>query len=151
MTLTELVPMLQLAVGPVILVSGIGLLLLAMTNRFGHVVDRSRDLSVAIRGGGPDAGALRAQLDILARRAELIRRAIFLATLSLLLAAVLVIALFIASLLGLEAGVLVAVLFIACMLALIVSLVSFLRDINLSLDAFTLERDAARSPGAPRH
>lgn len=31
-TLTQLIPVLQLAIGPVILISGVGLLLLSMTN-----------------------------------------------------------------------------------------------------------------------
>lgn len=39
-SLTELVPILQLAVGPVILISGVGLLLLTLTNRFGRMLDR---------------------------------------------------------------------------------------------------------------
>jgi hypothetical protein len=34
-TLAELIPILQIAIGPVILISGVGLLLLSMTNRLG--------------------------------------------------------------------------------------------------------------------
>ena len=45
---TELIPILQSAVGPVILISGVGLLLLSMTNRFGRVVDRARILAGSI-------------------------------------------------------------------------------------------------------
>ncbi|MEO6486667.1 MAG: DUF2721 domain-containing protein, partial [Thermoanaerobaculia bacterium] len=48
-------PTLQLSIGPVILISGVGLILLSMTNGFGRVIDRSRllaqDLHVA---SGPD-------------------------------------------------------------------------------------------------
>ena len=36
-SLDELVPILQLAIGPVILISGVGMLLLTFTNRFGRV------------------------------------------------------------------------------------------------------------------
>jgi len=35
-TLTQLIPVLQVAIGPVILISGVGLLLLSMTNRYGR-------------------------------------------------------------------------------------------------------------------
>ena len=42
MPLTALIPILQVAIGPVILVSGVGLLLLSMTNRLGRIVDRRR-------------------------------------------------------------------------------------------------------------
>ena len=43
-TLHEIVPVLQVATGPVILISGIGLLLLTMTNRLGRTIDRARIL-----------------------------------------------------------------------------------------------------------
>ena len=39
---SELIPVLQTAIGPVILISGVGLLLLTMTNRLGRVIDRAR-------------------------------------------------------------------------------------------------------------
>lgn len=42
MSLADLIPTLQPAIGPVNLVSGVGLLLLSMTNRPGRVIDRSR-------------------------------------------------------------------------------------------------------------
>ena len=37
----HLIPILQLAIAPVILISGVGLLLLTLTNRFGCVLDRA--------------------------------------------------------------------------------------------------------------
>ena len=40
----ELVPILQTSIGPMILISGLGLLLLTMTNRLGRIIDRSRSL-----------------------------------------------------------------------------------------------------------
>src|SRR5665647_2321311 len=40
----ELIPVLQVAIGPVILISGVGLLLLTLTNRYGRTIDRSRQL-----------------------------------------------------------------------------------------------------------
>jgi len=45
-TVTELIPVLQVAIGPVVLISGIGLLILSMTNRFGRVIDRGVALRV---------------------------------------------------------------------------------------------------------
>jgi hypothetical protein len=47
--LTDLIPTHQLAVGPVILISGVGLILLSMTNRFGRIIDRSRILTEDLR------------------------------------------------------------------------------------------------------
>ncbi len=143
MHLSDLVPMLQVAVGPVILISGVGLLLLSMTNRLGRVIDRSRLLSEARRKTPPpERGRLVAQLRILAYRAWLLRLSITLAGLSVLLAAVLVIALFVAVFFQLEVTLVMVALFIACLVCLIASLVFFIWDINLSLAALRLELES---------
>ncbi len=137
---SELIPVLQVAVGPVILISGVGLLLLSLTNRFGRAVDRSRQLTREIRESGEAARlGLAGQVDILFRRAELIQRAIILATASMLFAAVLIITLFFTALFQWELAVPVSLLFICCLVALIGSLVMFICDIRLSLKALKLE------------
>jgi len=140
-TLQQLFPVLQLAVGPVILISGIGLLLLSMTNRFGRTVDRARVLSADLRATTTDDDRLRCQrqIDILAHRATLLRRAITLASISILFAAVLIATVFIAALLRMEVAWAVALLFIACMGCLIASLVAFIQDVTQSLIALRLE------------
>jgi Protein of unknown function (DUF2721) len=135
----DLIPSLQVAIGPVILASGVGLLLLSMTNRFGRAIDRSRELAMELRAGTGDRGRVVQQIEILIRRARAARRAITLAISSVLLAAVLIITLFVAAVFALEVGVLVAALFVGCMAALIGSLIALLRDIDLSLAALTLE------------
>jgi hypothetical protein len=43
-SVSDLIPILQVSIGPVILISGVGLLLLTLTNRLGRIVDRSRIL-----------------------------------------------------------------------------------------------------------
>jgi hypothetical protein len=139
LNLHDLIPILQVAIGPVILVSGVGLLLLSMTNRFGRVIDRSRELATELRSGVGDRNRLVQQIEILIRRARVIRYAITLAISSVLLAAVLIITLFVAAVLALEVGELVATLFVLCMAALIGSLIALLRDVNLSLGALMLE------------
>jgi hypothetical protein len=138
--LHDLVPSLQIAIGPVILVSGVGLLLLSMTNRLGRIIDRSRELAGELRSGdAAERDRVISQVDILTTRARLVRQAIWLAVVSLLSAAILVITLFVAAVFGLEVGVLVVALFVGCMSALIGALLAFLRDVNLSLAALKLE------------
>ncbi len=140
MSLSDLVSTLQLAIGPVILISGVGLLLLSMTNRYGRVIDRSRLLRQDLRETTEAAGRhVHDQLWILWRRARIIRAAIALASLSVLLAALLIITLFVGALFGWAVTVLLAALFVLCMAALIGSLVFFIVDINLSLKALKLE------------
>jgi hypothetical protein len=136
----ELLPILQIAIGPVILISGVGLLLLSMTNRLGRAIDRSRILAIDIRNANEgDRERFLAQLHIILARARLIRLAILFATLSVLLAAFLIIILFVTALFRLEDAWLISALFMSCMVSLIVSLAIFLQDINLSLSALKRE------------
>ncbi len=140
-TLTQLIPVLQVAIGPVILISGVGLLLLSMTNRYGRTIDRSRELARARRQARDERALIEQQIAILWRRARILRRAIFFGTLSVLLAAILIIALFAAALLHVEMGWLIGLIFVACMGALIASLIDFIRDVNMSLVAVKLDVD----------
>ena len=139
-SLHELIPVLQVAIGPVILISGVGLLLLTMTNRLGRAIDRARSLARDLRGAREyDREQVLAQVAIIYRRARLIRLTIALAALSVLLAALLVIVLFLSALMKWDQGLAIILIFIACMGSLIASLVTFLQDIQLSLVALKLE------------
>lgn len=141
----NLIPTLQVAIGPVILISGVGLLLLSMTNRLGRAIDRARQLKEVHRAGSEaDRERVAGQLDIIWRRAHLIRAAIVWGTSGALLAAMLIIFLFIGTLLGWPIGFFIAVLFGGCMATIIVSLIYFIRDINLSLHALRLELGSAK-------
>ncbi len=138
--ISELIPMLQVAIGPVILISGVGLLLLSLTNRFGRAVDRSRQLIREMReSDGEERQRLAGQIEILFRRARLIQRAIILAVTSVFFAAVLIITLFFAALLKWELVMLITLLFVGCLGCLIASLIAFIADIHLSLRALKLE------------
>lgn len=140
LTLPQLIPVIQTAVGPVILISGVGLLLLSMTNRLGRIIDRARLLAREVpEAGEEDQKYLVEQLHVLYRRARIVRLTIALATASVLLAGLLVISLFLSALLQLNAALLVIVCFILCMTALIASLVVFLVELQLSLRALRLE------------
>ena len=142
MTLDQIVPLLQLSIGPVIVISGVGLVLLSMTNRYSQVTSRSRSLLDALRNESPGKNhRVREQLRILIRRARMLRLAIAFAATSLLLAAFLVIALFLVTLMHLDAALLIAAVFIACMCCLISGLIVFLIDVNMSVSALMLETD----------
>lgn len=139
-SMAELVPILQTAIGPALLISGVGLLLLTMINRLNHVVDRARSLVAQMSDCPAEARERKsAQLAILWQRAILIRRAIICASASALSAALLVIALFLSALFQVEDAWLIGILFINAMGALIVSLLLFMRDIERSLAALEFE------------
>lgn len=137
--LDQLVPILQLAIGPVILISGVGLLLLTLTNRFGRLLDRARLLSHERAAAPADASGVTAQIDILHRRATILRWSITLGAITVLLVAVLILALFVAALFRLEAGWLIVGLFCTSQMSLIGSMLAFIRDMNLALAAVRLE------------
>jgi hypothetical protein len=144
-SVAQLVPALVTAIGPAILVSAVGMLLLTLTNRLGRVIDRSRALAALVSHDAPHAPrTARAQLDVLWKRARLIRLSIALASTSALIAALLVAVLFVTALFRLEIAWLVALLFVACLGTLVSALAVFLRDINLNLVALEMETAEAR-------
>jgi hypothetical protein len=141
--MTDIIPVLQTAIGPMILISGVGLLLLTMTNRMARTVDRARALGAREREGVERA---QGQLGILWKRARILRASILLASMSALCGALLIIVLFFAALVRAPLGWLICALFMAGMLALIFSLALFIKDVNMSLEALKVE--LAKSPRA---
>jgi len=146
-------PVIQMAITPVILLSGVGAFLLTLTNRMGRVVDRTRALAGQLRecppaGSEPRTATERAhleeQLGILWRRAKLVRLAVTFAGLSMLLSCVLVMVIFIDAIRR-DFGVELVVIFVGSVLFLITALAAFLRDIWMSLWALRLEVDKAQS------
>jgi ABC-type microcin C transport system permease subunit YejB len=144
-TISELVPVLQTAIGPVILISGLGLLLLTMTNRLSRIIDRSRELlDESEKLFGVDRSRIDREIEVLWRRARYVRSAILLAAASSLGAATLIILIFLTTLLQIDVPLLVATVFIISMISLISSLVFFLFDINLTLSALRIELEGRK-------
>lgn len=147
MPLRDLIPVLQVANGPVILISGVGLLLLSMTNRYARIIDRTRQLRLELPSvDGAHRASDLAQLRVLLEQARLLRSALTLAATSVLLASLLVITVFLGALLSLSSAGVVVSLFVSCLVSLILSLTFFLRDINLSLRALRLEVGSLEDP-----
>ena len=144
LSVAQLIPVLQTAIGPTILISGVGLLLLTMTNRLARTIDRTRATAREIVDASEDdRNKGRKQLRVLWGRARLIRLSIALASTSALFAALLIIVLFLTALFQLDIAWLICALFIACLVSLIGSLFVFIHDINQSLAALKLELPAA--------
>jgi hypothetical protein len=138
-TLTELTQVLQASISPVALVSGVGLLILSMTNRFGRVSDRLRELAAQGRRQSTEHPHVPEQIAILVQRARLLRAAISCAVGCVLLSAVEVLLIFFIALVDLEAQLVVVLLFAASLVFLIASLICFLLDLRLSLQALNAE------------
>ncbi len=136
--------MIQLAITPVILITGLGSLLLTMTNRMGRIVDRTRILAGQARAAtAAEQVHIETQLRIMFQRAKIIRLAVTLAASSMFFSGLLVVMIFLAALL--EASLAGAILgvFVVGILLLLGSLAAFLRDIFLSLTALGLEVERA--------
>ena len=119
----------QLAVAPVFLLSGVGVMLSLFTSRLARIVDRAR-LMERSAGEYPDQDDLERQLAVLARRARYINNSIALSTISGLLVTGTVVLLFTNALLDLNLDTVIAVVFAAAMLALAAALLQFLHEVR---------------------
>jgi hypothetical protein len=142
---SEFLPVIELAVTPVILLTGVGALMLTLTNRLGRVVDRTRALAGQMRQAAADEWPhLEGQLTILWRRAKLVRLAVTFAGLSMFFSCALVMTIFIDALINRPFGTELVVIFLASVVSLISAIVAFLRDVWVSLQALALEVTKAR-------
>jgi hypothetical protein len=123
----------QLAVAPVFLLTGVGAILAVLINRLARVVDRFRALEHGLPGSeSNEVAPTQTEMLILTRRARLIHWAISLCTICALFVCVVIATLFIGSMIGVDLSGTIALLFVAAMLALIAGLLSFLREISLA-------------------
>ena len=140
-SIQDIIPILQLSIAPVILISGIGLLLLSLTNRLGRVIDRIRLLVKEKKDCADEqiVALLNHQIFIMYHRAKIIRFSIAMAGLSVLFAGLLIFFLFVLSLTGINLVSLIILIFSLCMVSLIISTVAFLVDVELNLRALKVE------------
>lgn len=123
----------QLAVAPVFLLTGVGAILSVLINRLARVVDRFRVLErelTHIRDAVLDS--VQNEMDLLNRRARMIHWAIGLCTICALLVCLVIAALFMSSVIGADLSMAISVCFILAMLALVLGLLTFLREITLA-------------------
>jgi hypothetical protein len=131
----------QLAIAPVFLLTGVGTNLLVLTNRLARIIDRSR--VVEDRLDAPADSRQQeylAEIEVLYRRAHLINGAITLSTSCALLICVVIAALFLGDALRLALATFIAMLFVLAMLALIGSFVYLLREIFVATGTLTMRR-----------
>lgn len=127
-SLASIAHVIQLAVAPVFLISGVGALLTVLTNRLARIIDRARSLDA----NPSPSEEIREELHVLTQRAHFINRSIALVTSSALLIATLIVALFLGAFLTLNVAAVVGLFFVAAMIALIGGLVTFLQEIRLA-------------------
>lgn len=123
----------QLAVAPVFLLTGVGAILSVLVNRLARVVDRFRVLeNTGNQANDKVQGALRQEMARLSQRARMIHWAIGFCVTSALLICLVIALLFLSSVIGANLSTLISILFILTMFVLVAGLLCFLREVTLA-------------------
>jgi hypothetical protein len=130
---SDITSLIQLAVAPVFLLSGVGVTLGVLTNRLARIVDRARAAEREIHAESGEAGSTGRYLDVLRQRARYINFAIAASTVSAVLVSLCVVLLFVHALTRVTLTTAIAVAFVASMLSLTAGLVAFLIEVRISI------------------
>jgi hypothetical protein len=142
MNTSSVVQILTASIAPVIVISGVGLLLLSISNRYGRVIDRARALMHDMESSDPDSARIKhleEQLRHTHQRALFLRASMTYASASIFFVSLMVISLFLEQVLTLQKDFIALPLFALCLLCLVASTYYSIRDITLSLDALELQ------------
>jgi hypothetical protein len=130
---TDITYLIQLAVAPVFLLSGVGVTLGVLTNRLARIVDRARAAEKEMTSQATESGSLERHLRVLWLRARYINFAIAASTVSAVLVSLCVVMLFVHALSGIKLTTAIAVAFVSSMLSLTAGLVAFLIEVRISI------------------
>jgi hypothetical protein len=128
----DIVHLIQSAVAPVFLLSGVGVTLGVLTGRLARIIDRARYLEDQLGPTGVHSEATLASLRMLARRAKYTNAAIALCTASALFVSLVVMTLFASAFIGTSLSATIAILFVAAMVCLTGAFGSFLIECRLA-------------------
>jgi len=137
----SVVHVIQLAVAPVFLLSGVGVILTVLTNRLARIIDRARLLEDRLHGQPDDRREeMRGEMALLSHRAWMVNLALTLSTSCALLVCLVIALLFIGNVMHIEMETVIAILFVTAMATLIGSLTIFLREIYLGTSQLRIGR-----------
>ena len=128
----DIVHLIQSAVAPVFLLSGVGVTLGVLTNRLARIVDRARLLEMRVNEEQARAESTAASLRVLARRAHYINTAIGLCTVSALFVSLVVMSLFASAFVSMNLSGAIAILFVAAMICLTGAFGAFLIEVRIA-------------------
>ena len=122
----------QLAIAPVFLLTGVGTMLMVLTNRLARIIDRARLLEERLHAVPDDRRAeIYTEMDLLSHRAWMVNIALTLSTSCALLVCLVIALLFVGSALRIDMDTIISIMFVTAMAALVGSLSIFLREIFL--------------------
>lgn len=141
-TVSTIAQTIQLSLSPVFMLAGIAGLLNVLAGRLSRVVDRARALeALHPRSTGPEHDRHVWELRLLARRIGIINASLFLAVSSAIMTCSVVVLLFVAELADLKFGTYLALTFILAMVLLIASLIAFIVEVRVSLNAVQIRSE----------
>ena len=126
--------LIQLALGPVFLISGVGITLNMLTQRLARIVDRARTLEDRREAATSDAQRAHIDEDLrfIVHRTRYINSAIALSTTSGLLTALVVTLLFASEFTPISVGPIVAIMFVAATACLAIAFLMFLVEVRIA-------------------
>ncbi len=136
----ELIKFLQACITPVALISGVGLLLLTITNRLGRTIDRIRQLVYELdEGEAQKRREKETEIKILYKRSKYLRSSIAAMVISVISSSLIIPNLFFMTLLEIDLRIIGYPLFVISILSILVSAIYFFIDVRLTLHALKLE------------
>jgi Protein of unknown function (DUF2721) len=129
---TGIAHLIQTAIAPVFLLTGVASMLGVLTNRLARIVDRARVLEVQLGAQPVIPPKMLDDLRVLERRAGYINVAISLCTVAALLVALVVVTLFADALLSARLTEAIALLFVGAMVCLSTAFIVFFVEVRLA-------------------
>lgn len=133
-----MIKLLQTAISPIVLISGVGLLLVSLNNRMGRIIDRSRFLVEEIEAGKADKQK-HTQIRILYKRSRIMRISITFISLTIFFASIMILMLLLGYFTLVNIFSFFIICFVAAVICLILAVLLFLVDISLNLKALKLQ------------
>lgn len=138
--LMDFIQFLQACITPVALISGVGLLLLTITNRLGRTIDRTRQLVAELNNGDAKNREVKeTEVRILYKRSRYLRHSIAAMVISVISSSLIIPNLFFMTLMEVDLRLIGYPLFVISILSILVSSIYFFVDVRLSLHALRLE------------
>lgn len=131
---------LQSCISPIALISGVGLILLSLTNRLARTIDKSRMIVDLLDGGSaPDAERKRVELKILFSRSKILRNSIVSISFSILTSSLIIPVLLVMNLFQVDLKLIGIVLFLFSSTGIVLSAIFLFVDVRLTLKALEFE------------
>ena len=132
--------LLQISISPIVLISGVGLLLLSLTNRLGRVIDRIRLIVNELEKSGDENFVYKKrQLPILNKRSKILRSSIISVLFSILFSSLMILLLFLTHFKEVNIEYIFIIFFFISIIGLILSVILLILDILLTLKALKFQ------------